>query len=312
MRFAFRLTPEPPPAGRVKLADPRASLRRWFFVLVLTTAALGALWSRGVGSAFDEMRCDVVAAGYLDAAERHAASRPVQREAALHDLQRAMVAATDKPQYVERAAQLYLGLRAYTEARTWLSSQPSPGPLLKVSLGQCLLMSGQPEQGATILTAGLAEAVRERDTGGISGAEYALVLNNAGYALALAGRDLPQAQECVGRALASAPLQPAFVDSMGWVEYRLGHFQDAAFYLERAARLEFPQDDAEMQYHLGMAYVKLGKLRGAHRALTRCLELDPSWSEARQELHGLQQLLPPPAIARTDDPSPDLAHRDRS
>jgi predicted Zn-dependent protease len=172
-------------------------------------------------------------------------------------------------------------------------------------------MSGQPEQGEAVLAEALAEVVRERDAGRLSGPVYALVLNNAGYALALAGRDLPGAQQCVARALASSPLQPAFIDSMGWVEYRLGHFQDAAFYLERGVRLELPREDAEMHYHLGMAYVKLGKLRAAHRALTRCLQLDPSWSEARRELHGLQQVLPLPAIARTDGLSPDMACRDR-
>ena len=101
----------------------------------------------------------------------------------------------------------------------------------------------------------------------------------------------------VSTAVQLQPRQPAYVDSLGWVEYQLGRHRDAAFHLEQAVRLHLPAESAEMYYHLGAAYARLGKKSDARWALQRSLELDPSFVEATNELRLLGQELPRPALA---------------
>ena len=52
--------------------------------------------------------------------------------------------------------------------------------------------------------------------------------------------------------------QAAFLDTAGWVRYRLGDYERAAELLEKAMEVEEPIP--ERQYHLGMAYLKTGRV----------------------------------------------------
>ena len=292
-----RRLPRPPAAGRTKVADPRTVLRGWLAFGVLAAVSVALLWPFGLGSAVDRMRRQFVAIGYLQAATSQASGKPVRRAEALQALNRAVALAPDNPLVAEQAAELYVNLRAYEEAIPRLQKERRRSLLASVSLGQCLLMVGRTEEGRSILDRALSESESLRRTHRLPDRLYALVMNNVGYVYALAGEDLPEARAFVQSALKLRPLQPAYEDSMGWVEYRLGRYQDAAFYLERAVRQYLPGESAEMDYHLGAAYARLGRWQAARRSLERCLELDDSWQEARQELKQLGQNLPPPAVA---------------
>ncbi len=48
-----------------------------------------------------------------------------------------------------------------------------------------------------------------------------------------------------------------FIDSLGWVHYRLGNLQEAVAYLEQATALE--PADPEITGHLGDVYWRLGR-----------------------------------------------------
>lgn len=50
--------------------------------------------------------------------------------------------------------------------------------------------------------------------------------------------------------------EPAYLDTIGWVEYKFGDYQKASEYLEKA--IQNAPDAALIRYHLGMAYVGLG------------------------------------------------------
>lgn len=50
--------------------------------------------------------------------------------------------------------------------------------------------------------------------------------------------------------------EPAYLDTIGWVEYHFGDYQKASEYLEKA--IQAAPDSALIRYHLGMAYVGLG------------------------------------------------------
>jgi tetratricopeptide (TPR) repeat protein len=82
--------------------------------------------------------------------------------------------------------------------------------------------------------------------------DWAPALNFLGYVLADHGRDLPEARLLIERAIEKDPWNGAFVDSHGWVLYRLGHLDEARTRLELAVRLT--DGDPVVREHLGDVY----------------------------------------------------------
>ncbi len=72
-------------------------------------------------------------------------------------------------------------------------------------------------------------------------------LNALGYTLADRTDRHQEALDYIQRAIAKQPDDAAFVDSMGWVQYRLGNLTKALSYLRRAYQLE---PDGEVAAHL--------------------------------------------------------------
>ncbi|MGH8041758.1 MAG: tetratricopeptide repeat protein [Rudaea sp.] len=73
-------------------------------------------------------------------------------------------------------------------------------------------------------------------------------LNALGYTLADRTHEQAEALSLIERALALKPDEPAIIDSMGWVQYRLGHLNDAVKNLRTAYA---KQPDPEIAAHLG-------------------------------------------------------------
>jgi tetratricopeptide (TPR) repeat protein len=73
-------------------------------------------------------------------------------------------------------------------------------------------------------------------------------LNALGYTLADRTTRYTEALQLVSRALELQPDEPAILDSMGWVLYRTGKYDEAVSYLTRAYAV-FP--DPEVAAHLG-------------------------------------------------------------
>lgn len=73
-------------------------------------------------------------------------------------------------------------------------------------------------------------------------------LNALGYCLADQTERFQEALDYIQKALALKPDSPAILDSMGWVQYRLGKLDDALDYVRRAAA---KINDAEILSHLG-------------------------------------------------------------
>ena len=78
--------------------------------------------------------------------------------------------------------------------------------------------------------------------------ENAHALNALGYTLADTTDRYEEAQSLIEQALSIRPEDPFILDSMGWVQYRLGNHSDAISYLERALT---KRNDAEIAAHLG-------------------------------------------------------------
>ena len=79
--------------------------------------------------------------------------------------------------------------------------------------------------------------------------------------------------------------QAAFLDTAGWVQYLSGNYDGAVSLLEKARDLADPTP--ERQYHLGMAYLKVGRTDEGKRLLTSAVEAEEAFSgvdEARAAL----------------------------
>lgn len=86
-------------------------------------------------------------------------------------------------------------------------------------------------------------------------------LNYLGYWWAEDGRNLDEAISLIERAVELRPESGYFLDSLGWVHFRLGAPATAVKYLEMATALE--PSDPEIIGHLGDVYWELGRYQEA-------------------------------------------------
>jgi tetratricopeptide (TPR) repeat protein len=97
-------------------------------------------------------------------------------------------------------------------------------------------------------------------------------LNALGYTLADRTNRYAEAQKYIEKAYAQKPDDPAIIDSMGWLQYRLGHLQEARRYLQQAYD---KTGDAEIGAHLGEVLWMLGDHAGARRVWQESLKAAP-------------------------------------
>ena len=80
--------------------------------------------------------------------------------------------------------------------------------------------------------------------------------NALGYSLAERGIRLPEARDLIRKALEYAPSDPFIGDSLGWVEFRLGHNAEAVRIFEAAYKTK---PDAEIAAHFGEVLWSMGE-----------------------------------------------------
>lgn len=102
--------------------------------------------------------------------------------------------------------------------------------------------------------------------------DYHHAYNALGYSLADRNQRLPEAKELIQKALKLAPGEPFIVDSLGWVEFRLGNLDEAARLLRQAHK---GRPDAEIAAHLGEVLWALGAQDEARRVLAEAARREP-------------------------------------
>jgi tetratricopeptide (TPR) repeat protein len=102
--------------------------------------------------------------------------------------------------------------------------------------------------------------------------DNATALNALGYTLADRNERIPEAYEYIQRALKVRPDDPTVIDSMGWVQYRMGNYDKAEEYLRKAYRL---LQDAEVTGHLSEIVWAQGNKDEARSLLQQALDIEP-------------------------------------
>jgi tetratricopeptide (TPR) repeat protein len=116
--------------------------------------------------------------------------------------------------------------------------------------------------------------------------------NNLAYLMLQQGGNLDVALAMAQTARRGMPDSPHAADTLGWAYYKKGVYGSAVDMFKESLRLSEKQggaDDAEVHYHLGLAYQKANQPALARQQLERSLKISPSNADAKKalsELHG--------------------------
>lgn len=99
--------------------------------------------------------------------------------------------------------------------------------------------------------------------------EQPSVLNYLGYSFVEMQENLVEALDMIERAVAAEPNSGYIVDSLGWVYFRLGRYEEAVTQMERA--VELMAVDPVVNDHLGDTYWAVGRHREAEFQWSRAL-----------------------------------------
>jgi tetratricopeptide (TPR) repeat protein len=96
--------------------------------------------------------------------------------------------------------------------------------------------------------------------------------NALGYSLAERNVRLPEAFQLIDKAMKMAPGDPFIMDSMGWVQYRMGNLKEAEAQLRKAYAL---RSDPEIAVHLGEVLWQEGRKADAQKLWREASSKDP-------------------------------------
>ena len=131
--------------------------------------------------------------------------------------------------------------------------------------------------------------------------------NDLGYLYVDQGKNLEKAEAMIRKAVAEEPDNYAYQDSLGWVLFKRGKFEDAVAPLEKAAA--DPDADVTIPDHLGDLYFHLQETAKAKAAWEKALKMaaeakpvDKRYAEIQKKLQSLQQFVPAPKPKTGDKP----------
>ena len=112
----------------------------------------------------------------------------------------------------------------------------------------------------------------------------ATALNALGYTLADRTDRFQEAHDYISRAFELAPTDPAVLDSLGWVAFRMGNMEEALVHLKKAMEL---MPDHEIAAHLGEVLWVTGSKEQAIEVWKQGLKLKPDSKVLHSTFHRL-------------------------
>lgn len=114
----------------------------------------------------------------------------------------------------------------------------------------------------------------------------AMVNNNYAYSLSERDKDMDRALSMSRKALERNPKNSAYLDTYGWIQYRLGNYKDAREYITKA--IEAGEPSAEVYEHLGDVNIKLDKKNEAIDAWKKSLQMEPGRESVIKKLNSIK------------------------
>jgi len=155
--------------------------------------------------------------------------------------------------------------------------------------------------GATAEQAGLYEKAADllRKSIALDPANAAEAYNYLGYMWADHNMQLDEAEEMIKRALEIEPNNGSYLDSLGWVEFRKGKFDQALADLLRASK-NMGRDDPIVFEHMGDTYLKLDRVPEALESWQKALALDPKNKKLTEKIESTRTTISKSSPAKTN------------
>ncbi len=112
--------------------------------------------------------------------------------------------------------------------------------------------------------------------------ENALVNNNYAYSLSERGIKLDKALKMAEIAIKAEPLNSSYLDTIGWVYFKLGKYEKAKEYIEKAIKVG--GESSVMLEHLGDITYMLGNKDKAKQMWEKSFSLDSSNNRVKQKI----------------------------
>lgn len=113
-----------------------------------------------------------------------------------------------------------------------------------------------------------------------------LILNNYAYSLSERGVDLDKALKMAKLAIQLDPKNSAYLDTMGWVYFKLGDYGKAEGFVKKALSERSKSDGspATLEEHLGDIYEKKGENKKAVEQWEKALRSDPGNKSLKEKI----------------------------
>jgi tetratricopeptide (TPR) repeat protein len=114
-------------------------------------------------------------------------------------------------------------------------------------------------------------------------------LNNYAYYLSERSESLKKAELMSKRSLMLLPDNASFLDTYGWIKYKLGKYEDALVYFEKALRTEEGKTNDVIYEHLGDVYLKLDNIEKAVNSWHTAIELGGNADNLKKKIEEVNQ-----------------------
>jgi tetratricopeptide (TPR) repeat protein len=112
-----------------------------------------------------------------------------------------------------------------------------------------------------------------------------LLLNNYAYHLSERGQKLEEALAMSKKTIDKEPNNASYLDTYGWILYKMKDYKNAAFYVDKAIKLG---KNATLLDHLGDIYEGMGEIVKALKYWKEALEMDPGNETIRNKIEKLK------------------------
>ena len=155
--------------------------------------------------------------------------------------------------------------------------------------------------GVTAEQAGLYDKAADllRKSIALDPANAAEAYNYLGYMWADLNIHLDEAKEMIQRALQIEPNNGSYLDSLGWVEFRQGKFDQALADLLLAAK-NLDREDPIVFEHIGDTYLKLHRVPEALESWQKALALDPKNKKLAEKIESTKTMISTGSSAKTN------------
>jgi len=130
------------------------------------------------------------------------------------------------------------------------------------------------------------ESERSYETALYYDPENALVLNNLAYAYSERDKELSRALDMAKIAVAKEPNNGAYLDTMGWIYFKMGNYEEAKHWIEKA--VQAGRESPAVLEHLGDVYLKLGDRENAQRYYEKALRINQTSVSLQQKLNAIK------------------------